>query len=235
MSNLEIEEKNKLNFLSVIKKYKIIIFIAAAIIFFLVAFNIGISSAKINLEKEKVSYDELVSKISAKEKELLNINEKSEAKTTELASLEDKFDDRKQEFDEAIKLTENKNDIIREITSLSGELSAKKTEIETVNAEIETKKGELASVTGQIQEKKEAPKQLPAGQLLVGKDIPEGRYKITPIGRGSNFVVYDASGSLVTNTILSSVPDHGVSEYVTILSDGEIIDSSTPAKYTPIK
>jgi septal ring factor EnvC (AmiA/AmiB activator) len=241
MSGLKLEEK-KVEFLSFIKKYKILIFSAAAIIFFLIAFNMGISAATVDLEEEKVTYDKLVSRIADKEVELDSKNKSLEdlekkilTKAEELTSVRKRVDENQDIIEEASAIVNDKENILKDISDIRSQISSKQNELDKLTSDIKAKETELARVTGQIQETEEAPKQLSAGQFLVGKDIPEGRYKVTPIGRGSNFVVYDSSGSLVTNTILSSIPNHGVSEYVTFLSDGEIIDSSTPAKYTPVK
>jgi hypothetical protein len=76
---------------------------------------------------------------------------------------------------------------------------------------------------------------MPAGQLVVGKDIPAGRYKVTAIGRGDNFFVYNSSGENLVNTIIYSNSDLGVPEYVTLLSDGDVVDAHSPFKYQPVE
>jgi septal ring factor EnvC (AmiA/AmiB activator) len=233
MSNLEMEKKEKIDLFSLIKKYKILFIIAAFIVLFLIAFNMGNSAAMVDLEKEKVSYDELVSEISNKEKDLSNLSDKLEAKKTELNTLETKFDERQTEFNEVNALVEEKSSIEYEIAALEGKVKEKQTEINSMDAGIKEKKAEFASISGQIQEKQEAPKQLPAGQFIVGKDIPSGRYKAVPAGGSGNFVVYSSSGGLKVNTILGG--SYGEPEYVFYAEEGDMIELSTSAKFIPVE
>ena len=122
-----------------------------------------------------------------------------------------------------------------ELNKLNSELSASKGQITTIESDINAKKDELASLENAIKVKKEEPVQLPAGQLVVGKDIQPGRYKVLPVGRGANFFVYDSNGNTIVNTIIYSNSDLGVSEYVTMLLDGYVIDAHSPFKYVPVE
>lgn len=45
---------------------------------------------------------------------------------------------------------------------------------------------------------------LEAGEYVVGEDIPAGYYRVAPIGRGGNFVVFNSSGSPTVNQTLGS-------------------------------
>jgi len=208
---------------------------ACGLLILILGYGVGKSTASVPLDEGKVKYEELQQKIKEKEKELSDLNDEIEEKTEEKENILAEVTENKKTFDEAMKIIDNKVELLEEIKELETQISSKKSEIEKLNADIDSKNAELAKVTGQIKEKEEAPKELSAGQFIVGQDIPAGRYKVVPIGRGSNFVVYDSSGQLFVNTIISNTSGHGVPEYVTYLNDGYIIDSSTPAKYIPVE
>jgi hypothetical protein len=83
-----------------------------------------------------------------------------------------------------------------------------------------------------VEEAKSKPITLDAGRFVVGKDVPAGRYKVTPRGAGSNFVTYDTSGVPDVNTILGS---NGVPSYTFAVDDGYIIESEEPVTLTKVK
>lgn len=231
MANIETEKNTK----KVFTKKRLII-VGGALVLFFSAFAMGSSSAKVDIEEEKVSYEEIQEKIAS-----ATVNQKDyEAKVEELQdkikSEEKKLKDKEKEVSEAFAAIENKSKIEEEANSIQKQIDSKRGEIKSLNKDIEAKKSELASIEGKIVEKKDAPVQLPAGQLVVGKDIQPGRYKVTAVGRGANFMVYDENGSNVVNTIIYSNPTSGgVSEYVTHLFDGYIIDAHSGFKYTPVE
>ncbi|PKH10156.1 hypothetical protein CXF70_11425 [Planomicrobium sp. MB-3u-38] len=84
-----------------------------------------------------------------------------------------------------------------------------------------------------IKEKDEEPIQLSAGTFIVGQDVPPGRYKAEPVGRGSNFQTYDDSGSIDVNTILGGT--YGEAEYIFYVFDGYIIENHSTATLTPVE
>jgi hypothetical protein len=72
------------------------------------------------------------------------------------------------------------------------------------------------------------------GYWVVGIDVSNGRYKVTPLGSDSgNFLVFNDKGYPKTNEILGG--DYGVSEVVVNLNDGDLIQLSslTSVKFTP--
>ncbi|REB08895.1 hypothetical protein DVB69_06425 [Sporosarcina sp. BI001-red] len=85
---------------------------------------------------------------------------------------------------------------------------------------------------GKVQKAKGQPKMLNAGKYTVGRDLPEGRYIATPIGRGSNFIVYSSGGSLDVNTILGS---YGEASYTFFADEGSSIETESQVKLTPIE
>ncbi|PLR99583.1 hypothetical protein [Bacillus sp. T33-2] len=225
---MELETKKVSRFKSKVFWLKVVGLLVLLSIFY----NIGVSGAKITLEEKKVNYDELVKEIRAKEKEVDETKQKIADVEFELKEIEEEFNAKQAEFEEAKKVVENKQSIENDIAKLNSDLETKKGEIAAIDANIKAKNDELASITGQIQEKKDAPKQLPAGNFTVGKDIPAGRYKVVPVGQGSNFIVYSGSGRLKVNTILGSF---GVGEYVFDAAEGDNIQTEAPAKFIAVE
>jgi septal ring factor EnvC (AmiA/AmiB activator) len=209
------------------------------ILVFLIAFSIGTNAASVDLGNEKATYEELVERIGKKNDELLEkensldeINDEITSKAEELSDIEKQIEKNQNTIDEAMDIIENKESIQNEINDLKRKLSSSEVELSKLSAHIEAKESELAAVTGELREKVEAPKQLSAGQFIVGKDIPSGRYKAVPVGQGSNLFVYGLDGMSVVNTILG---DHGVPEYVFFAEEGYIIETRAPAKFIPVE
>jgi hypothetical protein len=228
MGNIELIESKK----GLLKK---VIIPAVAIILFSTGYGLGSSGAKTEINGEKVKYEEVTKEIKSAKEDLKTYQAKVVEIQTKIKSVQTEYAENKTEFDTAKKIADQKATITGQLASVESDLEAKKKESSTLDGEIKSKKKELAKVESAIIEKDEAPVKLPAGQFLVGKDIPEGRYKVLAIGRGSNFKVYDSDGSNVVNTIIySGNPDFGVSEYVTVLSEGYIIDASSAFKYVPV-
>ncbi len=204
----------------------------AVIVGLIISYSIGASGAKVTIEKEKVTYDELKATIDKKENEL--IYTKSEVRKG-IDEEQKKLDAKKEEVKTTLALVDNKNQLTSEIDKLSKDVEAKKGEVGKLDTDINGKKGELQQLTDGVKAKKEEPRTLNAGQYIVGKDIPKGRYKATAVGRGSNFVVYDSkSGSPVVNTILgnSSV---GRGDYTFFTGDGDIIKTEESVKLIPVE
>ncbi|PLR95901.1 hypothetical protein [Bacillus sp. T33-2] len=206
--------------------------VVAALVFGIIFYSIGVSSAKVTLEEKKVDYNQLVKAIEGKEGSLASIKEDIRQAESDLTAVQGEIKEQESAYAEAKKVIENRSALEAEVAKIQSDLGAKQTEIQNLENTIESKKGELAGIEGQIREKKEAPKQLPAGHFVVGRDIAEGRYKVVPVGEGSNFVVYSAGGELKVNTILGS---WGVKEYVFFASEGDEIQSEAPTRFVPVE
>lgn len=190
-----------------------------------IIYSIGEGTASEEVSGEKVNYEELVSMVNDKEKELTDIENK-------LAEIETQYNERESEFNEALKVVENKKAVEDEIKAMNGKLDDKKKEISSLDETITARSNELASIEGDILAKAGEPKTLPSGTFIVGMDIPANRYVATPNGDSGNFVVYSPSGDLIVNQILGS---YGVSEHVFFATDGDIIEISMPTKFTPVQ
>lgn len=216
--------------MKIVKSKKLWI-ILAVIIGLIISYSIGASGAKVTIEKEKVTYDELKATIDKKENEL--IYTKSEVRKG-IDEEQKKLEDKKSEVTETLAMVSKKNELSSEIEKLSKDAEAKKGEAGTLDANIQAKKGELEKLTEGVKAKKEEPRTLNAGQYVVGKDIPSGRYKATATGRGSNFFVYGSDGKAIVNTILgnSSV---GRGDYTFFTSNGDIIRTEESVKLIPVE
>jgi peptidoglycan hydrolase CwlO-like protein len=214
-------EKVKVNKL---KSKKFWLKTAGVLIVLSLFYNFGVSSAKVDLGKQKATYDELVKENYNKKQELDEIKEK-------LNDINQQYTDKKSEFDEAMKVVENKKSVEDEIAKLNESVKGKQGEVTKLDSDIKTKQNELAAITGQIKEKKDAPKILPAGKFTVGKDIPAGRYKAVPNRGNGNFFV---NGGADVNIMLGK-GDFYEPEYVFEVSDGDEIEITLSVKFIPVE
>lgn len=210
--------------------FKKISIVVGSFILLSISFGLGNSSASVELGKEKVKYDEAQAKVSAAKNDIKEYQAK-------LAQVKSEYDKNKSDFDYARQIYDQKTSLEGQLSTLNGQIDTKKKESDSLDATIQSKNAQIASLDQTIKVKQEAPVQLPAGQFVVGKDIKAGRYKVVAVGRGSNFQVYDSSGQNVVNTIIYNDNSEGlgVSEYVTLLSDGYVIDAHSAFKYIPVQ
>lgn len=190
-----------------------------------IGYGMGNTSAKIPLKDEKVTYDELVSKIEDLEIELTAAEKDKESVLDEIGS-------HQEEFDKAMKVSKNKEKLLSEISKHEKEIATKKTDLETLKVDILLKNTELESIDKLIVEKEEEPISLSAGTYIIGEDVPAGRYKAVPVGKGSNFTTFDPDGRLDVNTILGA---HGEAEYIFFALDGGVIESNSTANLIPVE
>lgn len=209
--------------------------VIATILLITIFYNVGVSNAKVELENEKVKYEDIVSKIKAKEVDLEGINKEVEKASKELDKVNNQYKEKAELFKEAQAVLDKKDSLEKDLETLQSSIDAKSSRISDLEKQISDKNNELASVEGKIKVAKDDPKNLPAGMFVVGKDIPPGRYKVVAVGRGSNFFVFNSDGSNLVNTIISNTANHGVPEYVTYLAEGYIIEANSPFKYIPIE
>lgn len=212
-------------------KSKLTWVIVASLIAIVFAYAIGSSGAKATIDKEKLNYEETKAKVEEKEKEFDYVASKVKK---DIEAEQKKLDAKKTEVTEAFALVNKKNELAAEIEKLGKDADAKKGEMGKIDGDLNAKKAELEKLANTIKEKKEEPISLSAGEYIVGKDIKAGRYKATPVGRGSNFFVYNSSGRASVNTILgdSSI---GVGEYVFFCADGNVIKTHAAVKLTAVE
>jgi hypothetical protein len=205
--------------------FKKISIVVGAFILLSISFGLGNNSASVELGKEKVKYDEAQAKVSAAKNDIKEYQAK-------LAQVKAEYDKNKSDLDYARQIYDQKTSLEGQLSTLNGQIDTKKKESDSLDATIQSKNAQIASLDQTIKTKQEAPTQLPAGQFVGGKDVKVGRYKVEPVGEGSNFIVHDVNGYGKVNTILGS---DGVASYVFELDDGDQIRSEAPVKLTPIE
>jgi peptidoglycan hydrolase CwlO-like protein len=221
---------------SIVKKKlnkKLLMYIGGAgILLFIVGASVPSGSAQtVSIDGKKVDYEKLTTEIKSKEKELASKKDDISNTQKKLDDLNKQYSDKENEIKVAMEIVDNKKKAEDELKSIQSDVESKKEEEKSVESKIKSKQKELASVQGQIQEKKKAPKILPAGKFTVGKDIPEGRYKVVPNSGNGNFFV---NGGADVNIMLG----HGElfqSEYVFYANDGDEIELTLSAKFIPVK
>lgn len=206
----------------------IILIIIASVI----SYDVGYSKNKAMVDGKLISYYDLVKKVADKNKTLTDTNNKVDdaiSKLTDekdiLSNLQQTYDDTQTKLADVIQMGKDKG-------KLKSEISDNQSKLSDLKSQISSEQSKLQSLKGGIQEAKTAPVTIGAGNFLVGKDIPAGRYKAEPIGEGSNFVVYGSDDSLQVDTILGA---GGVPSYVFVASDGDVINSEAPAKLVHVK
>ncbi|KAB2335047.1 hypothetical protein [Bacillus mesophilum] len=225
---MKILDKEKLTLKFKENKRLIIYSLIAGIVIFIAGFGFGENSASVKVNEQKLNYDELSDEITSGQITLKKTEDKIVELEKELIEVTGEVTKKETLIKEASDYESNRTVLQDEANKLGEDITSKKAEVKTLETQ-------LASISGQIKEKEAAPIDLPAGTLIVGQDIPADRYKVTPIGRGSNFKVYDSAGNIVDNTIISSIEGHGVTEYLVYLIDGYILENSSPFKFTPIE
>lgn len=124
------------------------------------------------------------------------------------------------------------NDYKSHKSALDSQFSSEKNEASSLAVAISSKQSELNQLSGKVAAAKGAPKTLPAGDFIVGQDIPAGRYKVTG---SSNFFVHTADGDGKVNTILGDGSDGlSVTEYVCQLDNGDQIEEHSATTFTPV-
>lgn len=215
-------DRNSMEKLTDILKRKITWTVFIVLVIALVsAYAIGNKNAKVVLNDKKATIAQLEDHIQTKQKEFNSLELQVEEINNELS-------EKQKEIKEGLSAINTLEINRNEASDLINEIESKKDEIKDLDSQIKQLQEGIKEAEGK-------PIELAAGTFLVGKDIPENRYKVLPIGRGSNLQIYDDSGSNVVNTIVSSTDGHGVPEYIVYLEEGYIIDAQSPFKYVPVE
>ena len=157
--------------------------------------------------------------------EVLQLNDRYTTASEQLERIKKELSQNEALLEEMEKYKENK-------TTLTQELSTKQAELEELNSNIAVKQSELDQLTKNIAQAKGQPISLQAGQFIVGKDVPAGRYNVSG---SSNFIVHDGfTGRSKVNTILGD-GYVGSGDYICTLDTGDEIKNHAPAVLTPIE
>ena len=200
-------------------------------------YTIGSSTAKGKIDDQSVNYNEIVELISEKESELeekeTDIEEletEIEAKKAEFKEVEANLSDKNKEYEAALTIIKEKESNQDKIEELENEIGSKQDEIKDLNGQIDDKESELASITGEVKKAEGEPKTLSAGFFTVGVDLPEGRYLVTPNDNGNFFV----NEGMSVNIMIGN-GDFYESEYVFTANEGDSIELTTSATFTPVE
>ncbi|ASK63745.1 hypothetical protein CFK37_17075 [Virgibacillus phasianinus] len=208
--------------------------VAGMVILVALAFSIGSDSAKATVEGEKLKYDEIISKIERAKADLKTNEEELKKSEAAFKKQEEILENKRTEVDEAIALVQTRDQLNNKVEDLKTEVSGLKTDQDKIKADIKLKQKELDEVTNAVKKKKEDPVELMAGQYVVGKDVPGGRYQVTNVGRGTNFFVYDSRGYPTVNTILGN-DSIGSGDYVFFTTEGDTIETLGKVKLIPVE
>lgn len=203
----------------------VIVALAAFIIGYNVGDSHGYAAKKAKIDGKTATYNELVSKIGGKKKELQDTKSKLKQTQEEYAQAAADLGGKQNQLSELETLKKNKDEIV-------GKVELSKDTLSDLKSQISDAKNKLATVTAGVQKADGEPKKLGAGIFYVGQDLQPGRYKVVPIGEGSNFAVWKPDGGLVASTILG---DGGVPSFVFTAMPNQKIENNAPAKFIPVK
>lgn len=159
------------------------------------------------------------------------LNKDTDSKRIDLSELKQGVADLQSEKKDIEELIANRSTIEGEVTKIEEGKKNKQTELDTINGSIGEKNAELEKLTNIIVAKKQEPTQMPAGNFVVGTDVPAGRYKIEPNGGSGNYFVNEYK----TSIILGVGDSFQLSEYIISLKTGNKIEQGLPVKYTAVE
>lgn len=201
------------------KVLKYVGMVVAVLVIFFIGAGVGNSGAKVELNDKKMNATQLDKKIDSLKDEL-------KKQKDELAKQKDKNKD-------VFAMIDKKDEIKKELDDTQTKLSDAKKTLNDTQSQVDGKKKELARLTGEVIQAKSQPKILNAGMYTVGKDIPEGRYKVVPAGEDCNFFVFNEEGEAIVNTILGG--GEFESSYTFETSNGNKIQTESTVKLIPVE
>jgi len=203
------------------------ILVVAVLVIIFIGAGMGTSGAKVDLNGKRVDALQLQKDIAKLYDKKDDIQKQIDDKKRELA-------DQKAKNQEVFDMIAKKDEYQSELNDVKSKLSDAQSQLTDTKSQLKDAQTKLAKLNGDILKAKGAPKTLSSGQYIVGHDIPAGRYKASAVGRGSNFFVYDDSGTPVVNTILGNSMV-GTGDYVFACDDGYVIQTEAPVKLTPVE
>lgn len=216
------------------KSKKVIYIIGVLILVSIVGvgtYFISMNSATATIENEVYSLQNVRTKKIGEKQELDNLIKESKGKEKEINDLQSELNTLDTNLKDVKELISKKDTFEKEIKQLKMDKETKDLEFKNINENIATQNAELEKLKHTVIALKKEPREIPAGQFVVGTDIEAGRYRIEPVsGQGNYFI---NSGSNV-NIILGN-DEWSLSEYVLNLKNGDNIDQTLPVKYTAVK
>lgn len=188
-----------------------------------IGYSLGQKQATIVLNDKKAHIDELT------EHEKM-LNEKIDSATSAHNELVDEVNAAYDEMSEYEEATGDLDEVVAKKTKQENKITKLKDRNDELQAEIDSKKKELASLTGTIKQVQAKPITLPGGNFTVGKDLPEGRYKISTTASSMNYFVNDGE----VNIILGTESGFAEPTYTLDLYKGDKIEQGSSVTYTKI-
>ncbi|RBP36558.1 hypothetical protein [Garciella nitratireducens] len=196
-----------------------IILIVIILTSFIVGQKLGYNNARMVLKDKKLTVQQI-------EKEISDLKEQKISKEEEFKKIEDRYQ-------EAKSLIGQKEELEKNIKNLEKSIQEKKEEDSSLDTKLADKQKELEFLTNGIIQKKKEPRVLSAGEFIVGKDIPAGRYKIEPNNGSGNYFVNEGRKA---NIILGNQSNTMyLKEYILELDEGDSISATLSTKYTLIE
>jgi len=124
---------------------------------------------------------------------------------------------------------ENKEalDVVKKRDSIEADVKKLDSKYKALQKKVTEKEDLLDRLTVKMIMTKSKPIVLGAGQYVIGKDIPAGRYRASNVGEGSNFIVTSGEGDLKVNTILGS---SGEENYMFFGETGDNLETGSSIK-----
>ena len=188
-----------------------------------IGYSLGQKQATIVLNDKKAHIDELT------EHEKM-LNEKIDTATSAHNELVDEVNAAYDEMSEYEEATGDLDEVVAKKTKQENKITKLKDRNDELQTEIDSKKKELASLTGTIKQVQAKPITLPGGNFTVGKDLPEGRYKISTTASSMNYFVNDGE----VNIILGTESGFAEPTYTLDLYKGDKIEQGSSVTYTKI-
>ena len=166
---------------------------------------------KVDIDGEKISYEELQRSIEEKQKELDDISKD--------------LNENKEYYDELQQIENEREELMQAALEYKGE-------IVSLETEIEEKQDELNKINGEIAKVIDEPIKVNPGTFYFGDDIEEGRYKVTnQDGQRGN--IYFRGGEGFAETFGKG--EYSIEEYTFNAYDGEEIQFDIPALLYPVE
>lgn len=162
---------------------------------------------------------------------IYNVNTQYQEAFDKLQDIKNELNENESLLNDLKDYEKNRKELNENLKTKTAELETKNKDLEGINTQISQKQAELDKLNGDIIQAKGQPITLPAGQFVVGNDVPAGRYNVSG---SSNFFVYSSSGRLKVNTILGN-GYVGRGDYVCTLDTGDNIENHARTTFTPIQ
>lgn len=181
------------------------------LIILMAVFLLSACGKSVDIDGEKVNYEELQVKIEDKEKELNEVSQE--------------LDEGKEHYEELKKLDTQQDVLTESIVDYELELIS-------VEKELEEKQEELDKVDEELIKVNDEPIKVNPGTFYFGDDIEEGRYKIT-YQDGYNGNVFFRGDNDFGETFGKG--NHSIEEYTFYADDGDELEATIPILLYPVE